>query len=267
MSAPRLPPAHPSSIAAAGCGSIGLSMTTPAFVSTSADGLSGSDTPLVSAAALIGGLGTQPAVTVAVVAGREPDYDAIWAWLAEPAEFFGVAMPGADLLRRALTDCAAEVQRGHDAAAVTVLVVEVTGAPQFVVTATPIEPVRAQTVSLATRAAGAPPPYWQQMAARTTSRAGALHTERELAAAGHADAVPFDGHRIGVPVLGALLCETSDARIGLGADRLRWPLAAALLDADTLTDDPIGLDTIRRAWWVSPVFETHPVTAIGGRRL
>lgn len=246
-------------------------MTTPAFVSTSADGPSGSDTPLVSATALIGGLGTQPAVTLPVVTGREPDYDALWHWLAEPAEFFGVAMPAADGLRRAMTDATTELHRryGTATAAVTVLVVDVAGAPQFVVTGTPIEPVRPRPVSLATRAGVAAPPYWQQMAARTTSRADALLTARELAGAGHADAVPADGRRIGAPLLGALLCDTRDGRIGLGADRLARLRAAGLLGADVTTtaDDPVDLDAVRRAWWLSPVFETHPVSAIGDRRL
>lgn len=246
-----------------------MSMTTPAFVSTSADGLSGSDTPLVSATALIGGLGTQPTVTLPVVAGREPDHDAIWHWLAEPAEFFGVAMPAADGLRRAITDVTDELHRTHGTAtaALTVLVADLAGAPHFVVTGTPIEPVRARAVGLATRPGAAPPPYWQRMAARTTSRADALLTERKLADAGHADAVPADGQRIGVPLLGALLCETGAGRIGLGTDRLRWLRAAGLLDTDTVSDDLVDLDTVRRAWWVSPAFETHPVSAIGDRRL
>ncbi|MDX1872654.1 hypothetical protein SBI67_11015 [Mycolicibacterium sp. 120266] len=242
-------------------------MTTPAFVSTSADGLSASDIPLVSAAALIGGLGTQPTMTLPVVAGREPDYDAIWHWLAEPAEFFGIAMPAVDGLRRAMTDITTELLRGTGSAALTVVVADVAGVAQFVVTGTPIEPVRARAVSLATRPGVATPPYWQQMAARTTSRAGLVLAERELASAGHADAVPADGQRIGVPLLGALLCDTPDGRIGLGADRLSRLRAAALLDADIVTDEPVDLAAVRRAWWVSPLFETHPVRAIGECRL
>ncbi|MHA3022164.1 hypothetical protein ACXPWS_18155 [Mycobacterium sp. BMJ-28] len=244
-------------------------MTTFAFVSTSAHGLSDSDTPLVSAAALVAGLGTQPTVTFPVVPGRRPDTDAIWRWLAEPAEFFGTAIPGVTQLRRAVADFARELGRRHGPvpAAVTVVVTEIAGSAQFVVTGTPIEPVRTRAVHLRLCAIGPAEPHWRQMAARTTSRAAELLTQREFAAAGHADAVRCDGDRIGPPVLGALVCDTPRGRVGLGADRLSRLAAAGLSDADTITDEPVELATLTRARWVSPNFETHPVRAIGERRL
>lgn len=240
-------------------------MTTLEFVSTSADGLAEGDTPLVSAAALIAGLGTHPTVTIPVVAGCAPETAALWHWLAEPAEFFGAALPGEAQLRRVLADFAAELRRRHGpvTAAVTVQVVQ----GQFLVTGSPITPQRPEPVSLTTCAAEAAVPYWRQMAARTASRAAELAAQRELTAAGHADAVPAGGDRIGAPVLGALLCETPGGRIGLGADRLDRLREAGLLPPVTVTDQPIDLATVTRAWWVSPVFETHPVSAIGECRL
>lgn len=242
-----------------------MSMTTLQFVSTSADGLSESATPLVSAGALISGLGTHPTITIPVVAGREPDADAVWHRLAEPAEFFGIEMPGVTQLRRALADFLAELQRRHCgvSAAVTVVVVDT----RFVVSGVLIEPVRPEPVRLALCAPAPAAPHWQTMAARTTSRAADLLAERELATTGHADAVPSDGDLLEVPLLGALLCETPSGRIGLGAERLGWLAAAGLLDADTVTDEPVDLAAVTRAWWVSPTFETHPVAAIGERLL
>ncbi len=239
-----------------------MSMTTLEFVSTSADGLSESATPLVSAAALIAGLGSHPTVTIPVVAGDEPDAEAVWRWLAEPAEFFGIAMPAAAQLRGALTDFTGELLRRHGrlTAAVTVLVAD----GRFIVSGTPITPVRPEPVHLAVCAAAPAKAYWQQMAARTTSRAAELLIERDLAAAGHADAVPVDAAHFGVPVLGALVCDTPGGRVGLGAERLGWLAAAGLLAADTVTDGPLDLAAVLRAWWVSPIFETHPVATIGG---
>jgi hypothetical protein len=39
------------------------------------------------------------------------------------------------------------------------------------------------------------------------------------------------------------------------------------LDVDALTDGPLDPATVTRARWVSPIFETHPVAAIGERSL
>ena len=242
-----------------------MSMTTLEFVSNSADGLTESATPLVSAAALIAGLGSHPTVTIPVVAGDEPDADRIWRRLAEPAEFFGITMPDAAQLRRTLADFSAELQRRHGAAhaAVTIVVVE----NRCLVSGVLIEPFRTEPVNIALCAGAPAPAHWQKMAARTTSRAAELLTERELGATGHADAVPAGPDGIGAPLLGALVCETAGGRIGLGAERLGWPAAVGLLDADAVTDGPVEPAAITRAWWVSPIFETHPVAAIGERRL
>jgi hypothetical protein len=262
-----VPPSRltPSSIAADRCGSIGMSMTTLEFVSTSADGLSESATPLVSAAALLTGPGTHPTVTLPVVPGRAPDTEAVWRWLAEPADFFGIEMPTIAHLRRALTDFTDELQRRHGprTAVVTVVVVDA----HVVVSGAPISPVRTEPVHLARCAMAPPMPSWRQMAARTTSRAAQLRTERELAGCGHADAVPADSGHLGVPLLGALVCDTPGGRVGLGAARLGRLRAAGLLDTSTtLTDAPLEPAAVTRAWWVSPRYETHPVASIGELR-
>jgi hypothetical protein len=244
-------------------------MSTLEFVSASADGLSDGGAPLVTAPTLVTGLGTHPAITVPLVCGREPDTGSIWRRLAEPAEFYGTEIPDEGALQRALDGYldAAEARHGPLTLAADVMVVQVRGRTQFVVSATPIQPVRPDPVLLTTRpCVPGPVPYWRQMAARTSSRAEADLLQRELNTAGFADVAGVDGNRIGVAALGALVFDTADGPVGTGVERLALLQEAGLLDAVAGSDDPVDVSGVTRVRWVSPRFETHPVSAIGPHR-
>lgn len=242
-------------------------MSTLEFVSTSAGGVSESAAPLVTAPALISGLGTHPALTLPLVCGREPDTELIWHRLDETARFYGLAIPPAvalsDTLHGFLDE--ATVRHGRVALVVRVLVAEVAGLPQFVVSASVIDPVRPEPVVLAGTSGpvGAVAPHWRRMAARTASHADDDLIERELRAAGYADVVTVDGDLIGSPRLGALIFETADGAIGTGSAHLALMRAAGLTATVTDSDGSVAVSVVTRARWVSPRFETHPVTAIG----
>lgn len=239
-------------------------MSTLEFVSTSADGIVGADVPLVTAPTLLAGLGSQPHVTVPLVGGRAPAVPPIWQRLADTAAFFDTPIPDVTALADALNGFLAAAPTSG-VLAVDVLVTTVAGRAQFIVTGSVIAPVHAQSVTLATRPFEAVP-RWRQMAARTAGRADDDLTARELAAAGHTDIADADGDRIGRPQLGALIFEAAPATIGTGADKLQLMQAAGLLDTFAVSDEPVDLAGATTAWWISPIFERHPVAAIGTRR-
>ena len=246
-------------------------MSTLEFVSTSAGGIAESDAPLVSAPALVAALGTHPALTVPLVSGRTPDSDLIWARLDEAARFFGHDIPPATALRDTMAGFLDEatVRHGQVTLAARVMVVDLDGQARFVVSASLIDPVRSAPVALtvtSNREAG-PVPHWRRMAARTASRAESDLAERELAAGGYADEVGTDGELVHRPRLGALILGTAERAVGIGADRLDLLRAAGLLDGVRYSDEPVPMSGTTHAWWVSPRFETHPVSAIGARRL
>jgi hypothetical protein len=245
-------------------------MGTLEFVSTSAGGVVDSSAALVTAPTLISGLGSHPTLTLPLVCGREPDIELSWHRLDETGRFYGIAIPRADALRDTLHGFLEEAaaRHGQVTLAARVLVVEVAGRLQFVVSASVIDPVRPEPVTLAVRSGpdGAVGPQWRQMAARTSSHADDDLTERELRAGGHADVVPVDGDRVGCPRLGALIIETPHGTIGTGSARLALLHAAGLLDEVTCGETSVAMSGATWARWVSPRFETHPVTAIGAHR-
>ena len=245
-------------------------MSTLEFVSTSAGGIAESDAPLVSAPALIAALGTHPALTVPLVCGRAPDAGLIWARLDETARFFGVAIPPVTALRDTVAGFLDEAtaRHGQVALAARVMVVDLDGQARFVVSATVIDPVRAEPVVLALTSGPdpGPVPHWRRMAARTTSRAESDLAEAGLHAAGYVDEVFSDGELVHRPRWGALIFDTAAGAVGTGADRLDLLQAAGLLDGVRYSDEPVPVSSTTYAWWVSPRFETHPVSAIGARR-
>jgi hypothetical protein len=245
-------------------------MSTLEFVSTSAGGIAESDAPLVSAPALVAALGTHPALTVPLVSGRTPDTGLIWARLDEVARFFGHDIPPVSALHETVAGFLDEatLRYGQVALVARVVVVDLDGRPRFVVSASVIDPVRSESVALTVTSnpdAG-PVPHWRQMAARTTSLAESDLAERELAAGGYADEVVTDGELVHRPRLGALILGTAESAVGIGADRLDVLRAAGLLDGVRYSDEAVPMSGITHAWWVSPRFETHPVSAIGARR-
>lgn len=246
-------------------------MSTLEFVSTSADGIAESAAPLVTAPVLVAGLGAHPALTVPLVCGREADTDHIWGLLDETARFYDVEIPPAGALRAAVQGFLTETEARHGtvALAARVLIVEVHGRMQFVVSGSVIEPHRPEPVVLAVtpqRDPG-PPPHWRRMAARTTSAADTELAERDLRAAGYADEVSAAGGFVGQPRLGALIVETAEGTVGVGAERLTLLRLAGLTDVPEISDRPVAMSGATGVWWVSPRFETHPVSAVGATRL
>ncbi len=245
-------------------------MSTLEFVSTSAGGIAESDAPLFCAPALVAALGTQPALTVPLVSGREPGAGLIWARLDETARFFGIDIPPATALRDTVAGFLDEATARHGPVtlAARVMVAEIDGQSRFVVSASVIDPVRNEPVllSVTSRREDGPLPHWRQMAGRTGSQAEADLAERELRAAGYADEVFADGELVHPPRLGALVFDTAGGAVGTGADRLELLRAAGLLDGVRYSDAPVAVSGAARAHWVSPRFETHPVSAIGARR-
>lgn len=237
-------------------------MSTLEFVSTSADGIAESHAPLVTASALVAALGTQPTLTLPLAGGRTPDIELIWARLHEVACFFGAAVPPVAALADALRSFLAEVtdRHGRLTVAACVMVAEIGGRDQFVVSGSVIDPVRTEPVVLmVTPAPGtAPTPHWRLMAGHTASHAERDRAAAELRGAGYADSVPMDGALIGRPLLGALLVDS----VGVGADRLELLSAAGLLDGVTYSDTAVSLDGAKQLRWVSPDFEIHPVSAL-----
>jgi len=218
----------------------------------------------VRATQLITRPGTLPAMTIPIADGRWPRTDGIWSHLQEPAEFFGIAMPGLSELTAAFSGFAATVPTAMVAA--TVVILETDGGSEVAVTGTVVQPLRSEPVAVvaddsAPPAHRASDPWWRRMAARTTSRAEVDQRERWLNGRGFADALAD-----GVPLLGVLVVQTPHGVVGVEnpeptsvLDQLAecgWtaPVAkAAALPADVL-----------RAWWVSPRFETHPVAELAG---
>ena len=206
-----------------------------------------------------------------VVRGTRPDVDAVWRYLAEPAEFFGVPMPGRADLQTSLTEgiAVADGHRGSGVLAVTVTLFAVGGGTRTHVLADVVAPWRSTPVRIAVLDApvggpGAGSPHWQRMAARTTSRAASDRLHRRLADDGYADAVPSATD--GTPFLGALVFDTPRGLVGL--DRSE---PASILDQLAGAGLVVGVTRVEErpadataAWWISPGFETHPVACIDG---
>ncbi len=239
-------------------------MSTLDFVSASADGIAGAGVPLVTAPTLMSGLGSHPAVTVPLVPGRPPATALIWQRLATVADFYGTEIPDADALGTALTAFLDRAGPGATLAA-DVLVVPIHGRTQFLVSGAPIAPHRSEPVALAVQPFQ-PVPHWRRVAADTTSRAADDLAARELAAAGYVDSVDVDGDRIGRPARGALIFDGDRSRIGTGTSVLDLLIATGLADDMTRTDDTVDVSLATTAWYVSPRFEIHPVSAVGARR-
>ena len=243
--------------------------TTLALAPTSAHRIHEIDTPLIPATQVIARLGSHPTITVPMVAGTAPDADSIWRFLHEPADFFGVPIPGRELLHASL-DRFAVATRVRDRAliAATVTLLEVDGRPDFVVTGTVVEPVRTAGVRVlgcdaALHGPRATDPVWLRMAGRTTSRGPLDQIRRWLNDDGYADGVPA-GTLAGAPLLGALVFETAAGPVGIDN-----PEPTSILDQLESCGVTTGIHRVDerpaacdRAWWISPEFETHPVTGI-----
>ena len=198
-----------------------------------------------------------------VVSGRVPDLDAVWGYLAETADFFGVRMPERDVLAAAIGPFLARVA-GVPMVAVDVTLVELDDSAQFAITGRAVRPIRSEPARIdvcdvvfpLTRASD---PLWRRMAARTTSRAAEDKLRRWLNDRGYADGVS------GVPFLGALVFQRGDDVCGLDNAEPTSILSqlqscGAVAEVRRVQDCP---EDAERVWWISPDFETHPVAAVG----
>ena len=245
-----------------------MSTTALDVVFSSTHGIREISRPLLPATHLVAHPGTSPTVTVPVLSGGRPDVDALWSFLAETAHFFGIPMPGPDDLSAAL-GAFLERAAAVPMVAVSVTVVELDGAAQFVVTGAEVRPIRSEPVRIdvcdvpfpLTRSGD---PLWRRMAARTTSRGAEDQLRRWLDGRGYADGVS-GGSTLGVPFLGVLVFQRGDEVCGLDnaeptsiLDQLQ--ACGAVADVPRVERCP---DDAERAWWISPGFETHRVSAIG----
>jgi hypothetical protein len=257
------------------------SMTALDVVSTSMHGIGEIGHPMFPATQVMAHPGTHPTITVPVVAGRSPDVDALWAFLAEPAEFFGFAMPGradlSDAMSKFVTavgDTAVGDTAVGDAPdtkvwSLGVTVAECGGAAQFVVTGAAVQLARREAVRIDVCDAAFPrtrpaDPRWRRMAARTTSRAEEDQLRRWLDRRGYVDAVS-SGAALGVPFLGALVFERAGDVCGVEhveptsilTQLERCGAVGSMRRADNCPADA------ERVWWISPGYERHPVDSIG----
>lgn len=220
---------------------------------------------VVSVPHLVAHPGTSPSVTVPMVGAAAPDADDVWAHLAEPADFFGLAIPPVAVLADALRASVPVPAPALSAVTVTL----VAGESRFVVTGVAVHPVRSEPVRIDRCDVDDVPltlpedPHWRRMAARTTSRADRDQLRRWLAGRGFADAVcacgPF------TPFLGALVYGHDGDTKGVDnpepvslLDQLER--SGAIVGVRRVAVGPVDGDTV---WWLSPDYELHPVSAIG----
>lgn len=254
-------------------------MTTLDFTSTSADGVRRAADPLISVTTIVANLGGHPAVTIPMITGEAPDANWAWEYLEAPADFFGITMPPRHELRLALelfdsSATAAEANRGI--LAVTIMLVEVNGGAQFVITGVPVRQFDPAAVRVAVGpdvswvAPNVADPLWRRMAARTTSRAEVDELRRSLNRDGFADQVGQRDHSlIGPPALGALVFDFRDSLIGLESARAASVLGlmerCGAIRAGIVTgpSDFLAPGLASSAWWISPGFGVHPVDSVG----
>lgn len=229
-------------------------------------------TPVIDPAELIAGLGTYPTLTFPIRRGRPVDVTAIREFLGEPAEFFDIALPGADEFEHAVSAfVAAAFERSPAslvAATITVVGgrVVLTGVPATVFSA---GPVRIGRLDRGHRPTNSGEPHWLRMAARTVSRAGTDQQLRGLGERGCVDGI-VAGPVITAPLAGALVLQTAAGPVGVDTEE---PLSILdqLRDNGLLAELPrrggVPAPETQRAWWVSPRFVTHPVVLLAERAL
>lgn len=220
----------------------------------------------ISATQLVAHPGTSPSVTVPVVGSAVPDVDDLWAHLAEPAQFFGVAIPPAAVLADAVRDFVASLAPVPALTAVTVTLVA--GESRFVVTGVAVRPIRSDPVRIDRCDVDLPltlpeDPSWRRMAARTTSRADHDRLRGWLADRGFADGLASRGPF--TTFLGALIYERDVEAFGIDNPEPVSVLAqlercGAIGRIRRVAHAPAESDHV---WWLSPDYELHPVSAVG----
>lgn len=229
-------------------------------------------TPVIDPTQLIAGLGTYPTLTFPIRRGRPVDVTAVREFLGAPAEFFDIALPGVEELELAVTAFVAAAFERSPASLVVATITVVGG--RAVLTGTPGAvfsgvPVRIGHLDQRYRPADAGEPYWLQMAARTVSRAGTDQQLRDLGVPGYVDGISA-GPLVSAPLAGALVLQTAVGPVGVDTG---GPLTILdqLGDCGVLAELPrrgaVPASEIRRAWWISAHFVTHPVALLGEQAL
>jgi hypothetical protein len=241
------------------------------MVSNSMPAIGEIDPPLIAAPQVMAHPGANPTVTVPVVAGHSPDVAALWSHLAEPAEFFGFAMPPPAHLADAIALFIDSAVAATKLFALNVTIVERGGATHFAVAGSEVQSTRRDVVRLDACDAPLPltrttDPWWRRMAARTTSKAEVDQFRRWLEGRGYVDAVS-SAPAPGAPVLGALVfVGDGDVR---GVDHAeptsiltQLQECGAIGPMRRVDECPVAAQHV---WWISPGYECHPVAAIGAR--
>lgn len=236
--------------------------------------------PVFAATQVMAHPGTNPTISFPVVDGRSPDVDGLWAFLAQPAEFFGFAMPAIGDLSDAITQFVAanassdpHTAPGEAGAArifsLSITLAELDASAQFVITGSGVsflrpEAVRIDVCDAAPTLTRSDDPLWLRMAARTTSRAEADQLRGWLHDRGYVDGVAR-GAVACVPFLGALIFERGAEVCGVDHAEptsilTQLQQCGAIGPLQRADSCPIDAE---RVWWISPGYEVHPVATIG----
>lgn len=225
------------------------------------------DVVAIAPAELVGRLGAYPTVTVPIYQGRTVDSAWLWNHLAEPADYFGLTLP----TQAALGAAVAPFSKGPALVAVTVTIVD---GGRCAVTGTPSQIHAPEPVRIGRRDSDwtVPAPtdeQWLRMAARTTSLGTVDLLLRRLAEQGCVDGIG-PGPDVTPAAAGALVLDVGAELVGVDN-----PEPVSILDQLQACGvlGPVArrasapLDAVRRAWWISPQYCTHPVAQLGDRRL
>lgn len=221
------------------------------------------DVVAIAPAELVGRLGANPTVTVPIYQGRTVDTAWLWNHLAEPADYFGLTMP----TQAALGAAVAPFSIGPALVAATVTIVDggrcaVTGTPSQIHAP---EPVRIGRRDSDWTAPALTDEQWLRMAARTTSLGTVDLLLRRLAEAGCVDGIG-PGPDVTPAVVGALVLDVGEALVGVDNPEpvsILDQLQACGVMRPTVRRGSVPVDAVRRAWWISPQYCTHPVARLG----
>lgn len=221
------------------------------------------DVVAIAPAELVGRLGAYPTVTVPIYQGRTVDMAWLWQYLAEPADYFGLAMPSEADLGAAVAHFSGQLV----AATVTIM-----DGGRCAVTGTPSQVYAPGPVRIGRRDSDWTAPAetderWLRMAARTTSLGAVDLLQRRLAEQDCADAMA-SGPDVTPPVAGALVLDVGGEPVGV-----ENPEPVSILDQlqtcgvlrPVARRDEVPVDAVHHAWWISPQYRTQPVAGLGDR--
>ncbi|OBJ36859.1 hypothetical protein A5630_06075 [Mycolicibacterium mucogenicum] len=221
------------------------------------------DAVAIAPAELVGRLGAYPTVTVPIYQGRTVDTPWLWQHLAEPADYFGLTMPAHADLDAAL----APLSAGPGLIAATVTI---TDGGRCAVTGTPSQVHAAEPVRIGRRDGDWTPPaatdeLWLRMAARTTSLGTVDLLLRRLAEQGCVDGIA-PGPDVTQAVVGALVLDIGAELVGVENTEpvsILGQLQVCGVVRALPRRGAVPVEQVRRAWWISPQYRTHPVAQLG----